>query len=162
MKLLYNINRSAFEWEISGHVKWDSPVNFVGLGSIAPCPDVPIWFQSLFSWKYLLEPGPQTYCQSGCLVSILVFVEVSLRVHLLGLANIHGELFQSLFSWKYLLEDGWGNISCRLVAVSILVFVEVSLRVYDILMTCNIRWVSILVFVEVSLRAQLCVHIRRL
>ena len=88
-----------------------------------------VWFQSLFSWKYLLEILIEHLVRPEVLVSILVFVEVSLRVYIhnhmieyikvsilvfvevsLRVASkygLHFHLwkFQSLFSWKYLLED---------------------------------------------------------
>ncbi len=84
-------------------------------------------FQSLFSWKYLLgkcncvlacvgldvsilvfvevslRPVWAQYWSWESRVSILVFVEVSLRPEALSSASKQEIMFQSLFSWKYLL-----------------------------------------------------------
>ncbi len=61
-------------------------------------------------------------------VSILVFVEVSLRHFKIGHVPQERRWFQSLFSWKYLLGDSARSLTELTHSVSILVFVEVSLR----------------------------------
>ena len=61
-------------------------------------------FQSLSSWKYLLEAELQNVLQVSDIDSFLVFVEVSLRALISASLLSYRVMFQSLFSWKYLLE----------------------------------------------------------
>ena len=89
-------------------------------------------------------------------VSILVFVEVSLRVDGDLSEYLDEYMFQSLFSWKYLLELHHMRSNKQCHHVSILVFVEVSLRAAGWFRSKLEFIVSILVFVEVSLRVTLC------
>ena len=112
-----------------------------------------IAFQSLFSWNSLFDPPPPAGTPSPYLVSILVFLELALRLDPPYVKSTRGSRFQSLFSWNSLFDPSGAWTGSRAGYVSILVFLELALRQN----TSHppqppLYIVSILVFLELALR----------